>query len=444
MPDIQTQSILLELLRFSSDSKHNLFIVGGTLRDHLLCKNIEDIDLAGKNAAKLGVQFAQFSNFRFVPLDKTPGRATTRIILPRQRHIDLTDMQGKKIEEDLSKRDFTINAMGQGLSDFLADRKTIIDLCGGKKDLREKIIRVASSSAFEADPLRMLRAFRFAASLNFSLEPETLKGIARYKRKISSTAGERIWKELVSFFQAGNTGELINLMKESGLLFSMFPASFPGWEKVLHQYRRLEHLIANPDQYFPRRVPVLKDAALLKLSMLLKNLENNPRIENMERNDYGTPKVFAALKCLKAGNDETGFICKAVQNSHFLSSSLSYSENDPALYDLCAKGGDQLAAGLILHRCSLPFSNEPGNIKPEILNFHSKLLEFYFTRYLPALNEKPLLNGNDIMERFNILPSPIVGKILKNIQRARALGEIKTSIEAEKRAAQILNSKAKN
>ncbi|MCH2416974.1 MAG: hypothetical protein MK195_09480, partial [Acidimicrobiales bacterium] len=133
--DIETRSILSELLNLASNQKVKLFVVGGTLRDHIMHKDISDIDLTGTNAAALGIQFAHLSNFRHISLDKTPGRSTTRIILPQQKHFDLTDMQGATIKEDLGKRDFTINSMGQELSDYLSNKKTIIDLHNGKKDL---------------------------------------------------------------------------------------------------------------------------------------------------------------------------------------------------------------------------------------------------------------------------------------------------------------------
>ena len=125
---------------------------------------------------------------------------------------------------------------------------------------------------------------------------------------------------------------------------------------------------------------------------------------------------------------------------HFLYNSLSCSENDSSLYDLCLEGGDQLIEGLLLHACTLPTPSESEIIESDKLKSHSNLLEFYFIRYLPILGEKALLNGNDIIKKFNIAPSPAVGEILKNIQRAQVLGDIKTSAEAEKLAAKFLNS----
>ena len=245
MIDTQTKSILTELLNFSLTRKLKLFVVGGTLRDHLLHKNIGDIDLAGKNAAELGTKFAQSLSFNYVSLDKTEGRATTRIILPTQQYFDLTDMQGDRIEEDLIKRDFTINAMGQELSHFLDTKETILDLCESKEDLKKKIIRTTSNSVFKADPLRMLRAFRLAATLNFSISQEVLNDISLHKNNISLAAGERIWSELVAFFKAEKIFELTHLMERSGLFSCLFPVVFKDWDKLLNQFQRLENLILN-------------------------------------------------------------------------------------------------------------------------------------------------------------------------------------------------------
>ena len=79
----------------------------------------------------------------------------------------------------------------------------------------------------------------------------------------------------------------------------------------------------------------------------------------------------------------------------------------------------------------------------KIFDFFSNLIKFYFEQYFPVIKEKPLLNGEDIIEKFNISPSPVLGNVLNNIQRAQVLGEIKTKSEAEILAEKILKSKEK-
>ena len=446
MIDIQTRSILQKLLNISSHSNIKLFVVGGTLRDHILRKNISDIDLTGKDAAKLAIQFAQSLNFSYVPLDKTPGRSTTRVILPQQKHFDLTDMQGTTIEEDLQKRDFTINAMGQELSDFLSNRKTIIDRHKGKEDLDKAIIRSTSHSIFQADPLRMVRAFRFAATMNFSIDAETLNGISQNRKAISSTAGERVWQELLYFFSANNTGALIDLMQETELLSCLLSTSWPHWQPISDNYNRLEHIISNSELYFPRQSAQidLTMPALLKLSLLLKNLDTNLSINDKGRKNFGLPKTYETLKSLKASNSEISFICNTIQNAHYFSCSLFSNSNNKTLYDLCVLCGDQLMAGILLQISTLSYLDNFECSEIEKFNACTQLLEFYFTRYLPVLGEKALLNGKDIIRIFNISPSPKLGIMLETIQRAQVLGEIKTTKEAEALAEKILKSQEQN
>ena len=108
------------------------------------------------------------------------------------------------------------------------------------------------------------------------------------------------------------------------------------------------------------------------------------------------------------------------------------------MYDLCVIGGDQLIASLLLKACSLTMLDglEPPN--NEKLYPCTQLLEFYFGSYHPVLGEKALLNGNDLIRIFNILPSPLLGNVLQSIQRAQVLGEIKTSKEAKDLAEKLL------
>ena len=443
MIDIQIRSLLLELINFSSQRKIKLFVVGGTLRDHILRKNISDIDLTGKNIAELATQFAKSLNFNSVPLDKTPGRATTRVILPNGEHFDCTDLQGSNIEEDLSQRDFTINAMGQELSNFLGGAREIIDPLEGQKDIEEKIIRTASSTSLKSDPLRMLRAFRFAATLNFAIDEKTLKEISLIKEDIAMTASERVWQELFKFFNATNTGELISLMKETGLLFCLSPSPFLDWGKVLTHYNRLEHIIFNPDLYFPRQNLNFSEKALLKFALLLKEIDTNPSTKANNK-DFGLPKTFKFLRNLKVSNNDITFICKSIQNFHFFSKSLSINLNDTILYDICTTCRDKLLPGILLQASTLPFPDKLENTEDEKLVSHTKILDFYFLRYLPALEEKALLNGDDLIKIFSIAPSPVLGEALQNIQRAQILGNIKTPAEAKALAAKILQPQKQN
>ena len=230
--DYLTKSILLELLNFSTSQNKKLFVVGGAMRDYLSRKSCSDFDLTGKNAAEVGVNFSRALNFTCFPLDKTPGRNTARVILDQNQHLDFTDLQGRNIEEDLSQRDFTINAMSLPLSEFLSGQKGIIDPYKGQEDFSNKKIRVLQGPIFSSDPLRMLRAFRFAATLEFEIDADTLTSISLHKEKLSASAPERIWHELTLFFKVSKTLPLLKSMHDCGLFDCLFPASSIGFGSI--------------------------------------------------------------------------------------------------------------------------------------------------------------------------------------------------------------------
>ena len=286
----------------------------------------------------------------------------------------------------------------------------------------------------------MVRAFRFAAKMNFSIAEETLQGISLYRKNISTAAGERVLQELLSFFEAENTGDLINSMQNSKLLSCILPEFSIEWDEILTSYKRLENIISNLALYFPRHTPTLKSSekALLKFSVLLKEIDKPLSIENISKKNYGVPNTFKILKALKASNNEIAFICKSIQNSQVFSDSLASNLNNSSLYELCVIAGDKLVSGLLLKVCSLPIIDRSDFQKHEKLYSCIQLLEFYFGSYLPVLGEKALLNGNDVIRIFNISPSPALGNVLQSIERAQVLGEIKTSKEAKDLAEKLL------
>ena len=180
------------------------------------------------------------------------------------------------------------------------------------------------------------------------------------------------------------------------------------------------------------------EKALLKFSVLLKEIDKSLPKEDINKKNYGIPNAFNTLKALKASNNEIVYICKTIQNLHVFSNSLASDLNYSSLYDLCLIGGDQLVEGLLLKVCSLPILDSSDFPKHEKQYSCTKLLEFYFGSYLPVLGEKALLNGNDVIRIFNISPSPALGNVLQSIQRAQVLGEIKTSKEAKDLAEKLL------
>ncbi|MCX6647072.1 MAG: hypothetical protein NTY09_12070, partial [bacterium] len=170
-------------------------VVGGAVRDLLLGRKIKDLDISvasPETARGLASSFAEVTNRRLV--EYSHEQTIFRVTGADQPQVDFTDPVGGTREADLIRRDFTINAMALGLVG--TEKGILIDPTGGQYDLKNKIIRATSPEVFDDDPLRLLRAFRFAAHLGFAIDPGTLQEIKIRAIKLRDVAGERIQLEL--------------------------------------------------------------------------------------------------------------------------------------------------------------------------------------------------------------------------------------------------------
>jgi len=499
---------LQTLLKIASTNGDDLYLVGGTIRDHLLGRECSDFDFTAKNVQNLVNRFAVEIQSPCIPLDDTPGRETLRVVIEKKFYFDFTDMQGNSIEEDLAQRDFSINAMAIPLADFLDGRETLIDLNKGREDLRNKIIRVLPGPIFSADPLRMLRAFRFASSLEFDISAETIRQIEIEKTNLKKTAQERIYYEWILFLSGERVLKLLLLMDRTGLLPCAFPETTElrrssgtktsDWEISLQTFKKLEDLLSIPNTIIPSTVHagflVGRKKALLKFSALLHSL--NPlfpqrSLQNIKENlDPSSPqssppmeerkkplfpsgehpqgdrlgmrvshfyapdnvsiqrvkideqaKTVRLLKRLKASNADIRFIFRTILCQQEARESLlefaGTQINESALYRFTKKYDQELMAGIFL-ACAVQSASENNEEKESFLRAAHRVVEFYFQRYLPAMDHKTLLNGDDLIQNFQITPSSLFQLILEKVEEERVLGTIKTKTEAEAIAQQII------
>lgn len=400
-----------------------LYVVGGTPRDRLLGKTCADFDFTLQGAKALALRFAAEHRLPAVTLDDTPGRETCRVIVSPAIGFDFTEMQGGSIESDLAQRDFTINAMAWPLADFLADGGNLIDPFGGRADLKEKIIRQVAPAALTADPLRMLRAFRFAAVLKFAIAQETLANINQNHASIAASAGERILHELMLLLAADPVAPLLTRMAETGLLIALFPEIPVDPSELLRILARLEERLQAAD-FASRQKALLKCAALL-----IRCPSGAARTANKSRTQ--TPE-HTALKRIKMSNADAGFILGTLAaRRRALDSRLVFAGaalDESALYRFVHDCGETLEAGLTLAMA------ERDVLTPGESDFSAateRVREFYQRRYLPAQGQPTLLNGNDLRKKFGLAPSPLYRSLLGEIEEGRVLGSLKTAAEAE-------------
>jgi poly(A) polymerase len=269
---------LAKISHLLATQKKQGYIVGGFIRDWLLERKTNDIDIAVSGAdLTVARQVAEEIRGKFVLLDDINNVARVVVIKDEQPrgtsqnqelrgaewHFDFSPFTGD-IESDLARRDFTINAMALELSQFVAastaakmnSRKSasflteeqsplkLIDPFSGEEDLRDKIVRGVSEQIFEADAARLLRAVRLAAELDFTIEPKTESLIRRYSQAITEVPGERVREELCRLLAVPRASYYLRYLDTLGLLFSLLPelAESKGVEQpTVHFWDVFEH-----------------------------------------------------------------------------------------------------------------------------------------------------------------------------------------------------------
>ncbi len=238
------------------------YIVGGFIRDWLLGRKTNDIDIAvSGDAVTIARKVAGEIGGKFVLLDEINEVARVVVIADKRTagvsqnqesrgaewHFDFSPFTGD-IETDLARRDFTINAMALELSRFIiastttkrSSRKSasvltekqsslkLIDPFSGKDDLRNKIVRGVSEQIFETDAARLLRAVRLSAELDFVIEPDTESLIHRYSQTITEVPGERIREELLRLITLPRAAQYLRYLDKLGLLLALIPELADG------------------------------------------------------------------------------------------------------------------------------------------------------------------------------------------------------------------------
>src|SRR4030042_1459955 len=217
--------LLNEISRFLAEKDINAFVVGGFVRDTLLGRATADIDIAvAADALEVASKAAAAFGGKFFPLDDV--NKIGRVILPDEKwQIDFTAFKGN-ILEDLARRDFTIDAMALELGGDITESfsiKDIIDPFHGQADLRRRVVRAVNENIFLNDDVRLLRAGRLAAELDFEINNSTEALITRDSPLIAGVAGERVREELLRLLALPGAGRRRFYLDKLGLLTALIP-----------------------------------------------------------------------------------------------------------------------------------------------------------------------------------------------------------------------------
>ncbi len=374
------------------------YLVGGAVRDALLLRKREYLDLdfvVFENAIATARQISNYYQAGFVVLDKE--RQIARVVFDRAT-VDIALAEGESPETDLRRRDFTINAIA-----YYPHSDRLIDPLGGRFDLDLGIVKMVSKSNLEDDPLRLLRAYRQAAQLNFNIEAATRSTIRSLSSLISNVAAERVRAELNYLLADPNGSNWLVSAIEDGLLQPWLKDVKTENLQILKKIDRTATLLNNIESFNV-------DYVLVKLASLVSRIPATAELELID---------------LKYSRAEIRSITTALRNLPLL---------------------EQLTAPMTL-KAQYFFFLDVGDIFPILATLamatevDRKFIDPLIKRYLdsqdPVAHPQPLITGKDLITELKIQPSWKIGQLLTQIQLALIEGKIVTAEEALKLAKTI-------
>ncbi|MEN3013980.1 MAG: HD domain-containing protein [Endomicrobiia bacterium] len=480
---------LYKLKNFLSTIDKNFkdcFVVGGILRDLFIYKNLFktknqlDIDIAVKNLSVEKLKEIILKNsLPFVVLDEE-NLVFRTVIKETNFFINLDFTNYENLQEDIQRRDFTINTLYLKLSHFirfLSSFNTKIlfsnleDPLNAKKDIKDKVLKVVKEDVFLKDPLRIIRVARFYV-LGFKPHKKINLLIKKTKVFLKQVAKERILEEIKKIFN-NESYKVLEWMDKNGILEEIFPdikiikekgknTQFKKfyfhpeglWQHVKLTYRSIEKILLNIKKYYPchhkeifsairGKEYILKFISLLHdiaKPLVAKKIKGKVRFFHHEIKSYEISEKI--LRELKLSNDDISVILNVIKH-HMRIGNLCVNKDNltqRAYLRLFKDVGDNIYFLLVFSLAdrisyeSIPVKERRKYFKnfsslKEFINFENKILDIY-KDYKAKLTLPKLLNGYDIMNIFKIPQGPLVGKLLNLIKEAQILGKISTRKQA--------------
>ncbi len=431
----------------SGDLSVPAYVVGGYVRDCLLKRDnpAQDIDIVvlGK-----GIDAARETARRLQPSPPVSVFRNFGTAMFRYKDTEVDFVGARKesyrkdsrkpvvedgtLEDDQKRRDFTINALAIALHP--RERGTFIDPFNGLEDLRNKIIRTPLDPevTFSDDPLRMLRAIRFATQLGFRIEEKVFSAIRRQKQRIHIVSMERITTELNKIMMTPRPSVGFLLLDRVGLLEEIFPElhALKGVEKrkgmahkdvFLHTIQVVDNVAAKSDNLWLRWAALLHDIAKPATKKFIEG-----QGWTFHGHDFigskMVPRIFRHLKLPL--NEKMKYVQKLVA-LHLRPIALTTHEvTDSAVRRLLFEAGDDIEDLMLLCEADITSRNEK-KVKKHLENFRLVREKLRTIEEKDAIrNFQPPVTGEDIMETFDIPPSRTIGILKEAIKEAILEGTI--------------------
>lgn len=426
------------------------YLVGGYVRDFLLGQPGKDLDVVAiGNGVALAQTFAEMIGSRPVVVYENFGTA-----LVRYQDFDIEFIGARKesyradsrkplvengtLEDDQKRRDFTINALYLALNK--ANFGELTDPFGGIRDLEQGILRTPQDPdiTFSDDPLRMMRAARFAARLDYTIEAETFQSMLRNKDRIRIVSMERVTEELNKIILTNHTTKGFMILFKTGLLEIIFPEMYRLYgvkiikgkghkDNFFHTLKVLENLCEESDDLWLRWSAILHDIAK-PATAAFDPVYGWSFHGHEDKGARMVPKIFTRMKLPL--NDKMKFVQKMVR-LHLRPIALVDSEvTDSAIRRLIVEAGEDLEQLLTLCRADITTRDEEkkGRFRENFNKVAQKVRDVEERDQLR--NWQPPVTGEMIMEYFGIPPSEKVGLIKNAVREAILEGEVPNEPEA--------------
>jgi len=391
-----------------------VYVVGGAVRDALLGRVRAELDLdlvISTGAVAVARQLAAEYRAGFVLLDAE--RQIARVVFP-QMTVDIAQQDGASISADLARRDYTLNAIAYDLQ-----TQQTIDPFGGTQDIQERTIRMVSRWNLIDDPLRLLRAYRQGAQLDFTIESATHAAICELAPLLTTVAAERVLAELRYLLQTAHSSQwLVTVVTDELLIGWLKIPVQPDFKNQLAQFDRSIELI---EQHYPtldreldlalRPTISTSRKAIGKFAILLSpNLElATTQLLRLTFSSVEMQVVTTLINYLPPLLDRE----LSLREQYFWFQSVG--SHFPLLIVMALTQGVELVS-----------------------------LQYLIDRYLDPHNQvahpTPLISGHDLMQALKLPPSPTIGKLLTEVQVARITGTVATFTDAIEFASKLIHS----
>lgn len=483
----QTGNLLVKVASFFKQQNSQAYFVGGFVRDWLLGRETADVDIAvAGDALKVAQKVATVLKGKYVVLDEANRVARVVVTEEGERwHLDFSSFP-VRIEEDLARRDFTINAIAVEIDQWsqTVDDSILIDSYGGRGDLREGRIRAVSDDIFKADAVRLLRAARLAAELGFTIDSQTEALIRRHCQLIATVPGERVREELLRLLALPVAGDFMDYMDKLGLLTHIIPELTESkgvkqpkehfWDVFDHSIetvRTVEYLLRERDwrygkesllamapwsealrEHFTQEVS--KDSyrkMMLKLAGLLhdiakpktKTIDDKRKMHFLGHAKEGAAIASTVLERLRFSGKEVELVETLVY--HHLRPVQMTSKELPTHRAIYRYFRDTEGAGIDILFLALAdyLATHGPNLDLAEWRSHCQLIGYILGEYFreKVVPLPRLLNGHDLMKTFGLTPGKKIGRLLEAVREAQAAGEIATREEALALVHRVLSQK---